>query len=181
MLPPWWGTGRYLSLLTASPAGSEPLQSSMAQPSHRLSPWKWESILLLYPSRVNAFGPGRAVWIVPDGILVLTMGVAKTRTTLYHPQADWVVKQYSRTLGYSLLALFQNGNQAAWTRSCYILCIPERHWVYATPHTPLPRNQKPANYLILGGELWLSDQVNRHTPPLDECTTALYVVEGTDG
>ena len=85
-------------------------------------------------------------------------GVNKTRTTLYHPQANGMVERNNKGLGDSLQAMLLGGGQEEWD-----VLLPQLLRAYrGTLHTA---TGETANMMMLGRELKLPDQLQQQPPP----------------
>ena len=97
-------------------------------------------------------------------------GIEKTRTTPYHPQANGLVERNNRGLGDSLRALLLDQGQDEWD-----LLLP--HIMRAFRGTPHTTTGETANFLMMGRELRLPDQLNNHPPQIDVDSTHQYAVD----
>ena len=97
-------------------------------------------------------------------------GVSKSHTTPYHPQANGMVERNNRNLGDSLRALLLTSGHNEWDS-----LLPQLMRAFrGTPHTTTGQT---ANYMMLGRELRLPDQLVGH-PPFEQFeTTSEYVLE----
>ncbi|XP_067942793.1 uncharacterized protein [Watersipora subatra] len=98
-----------------------------------------------------------------------------TRTTAYRPQSNGVVERGNRTLGDSLrcLLLSQMEAQENWD-----IVLPQVMRAFrATPHTA---TEETANYLMLGRECRLLDQLIGGTHDVDETTRSEYASQMQD-
>ena len=97
-------------------------------------------------------------------------GVTKTRTTPYHPQANGMVERNNRGLGDSLRTLLLNTGPDDWD-----LLLPQVMRAFrGTPHSA---TGETANYMMLGREVRLPDQLQDHPPPLETDSPQQYLVE----
>ena len=95
--------------------------------------------------------------------------ITKTSTTANHPQSNGVVERRNRTLGDSLrcLLLTQMEAQENWD-----IMLPQIMRAFrATSHAA---TEKTANYLMLGRECRLPDQLTGGTHDVDENTRSEY-------
>ena len=84
--------------------------------------------------------------------------VQKSRTTAYHPESNGVVERGNRALGDSLRTLLLGCDQEEWD-----LLLPQVMRAFrGTPHSS---TGETANYLMLGREVKLPDQLVAPTPP----------------
>ena len=98
--------------------------------------------------------------------------VIKTRTTSYHPQSNGMVERGNRTLGDSLRSLLlQYGEeQESWD-----MLLPQILRSFrATPHAA---TEETANYLMLGRECRLPDQLLDGTHSVQTWTNTNYVID----
>ena len=87
-------------------------------------------------------------------------GVEKTHTTPYHPQSNGLVERGNRSLGDSLRTLLLRRGQEEWD-----LLLPQIMRAFrGTPHSV---TGETANFMMLGRELRLPDQLQLHPPPAD--------------
>ena len=87
--------------------------------------------------------------------------VTKTRTTSYHPQGNSVVERHNKTLGDSLRTLLMGSDQEEWD-----LLLPQIMRAFrGTPHTT---TGETANYVMLGREVRLPDQLILPTQPPEQ-------------
>jgi hypothetical protein len=85
-------------------------------------------------------------------------GVAKTRSTPYHPQGNSVVERGNKTLGDSLRALLVGSSKDDWD-----VLLPQIMRAFrASPHS---LTGETANYLMLGREVRLPDQLLHGASP----------------
>jgi hypothetical protein len=84
--------------------------------------------------------------------------ITKTRTTSYHPEGNSVVERQNKTLGDALRALLLGSDQEEWD-----LLLPQIMRAFrGTPHTA---TGETANFIMLGREVRLPDQLLQPTPP----------------
>ena len=96
-------------------------------------------------------------------------GVEKTRTTPYRPQANGMVERGNRGLGYALRSLLLDHGQEEWD-----LLLPQVMRAFrGTPHSVIGET---SNYLMLGRELRLPDQLHHHPPQEELDSTNDYVI-----
>lgn len=101
--------------------------------------------------------------------------VTKTRTTAYHPQSNGVVERNNRTLGDALRSMLfdLNGTQEDWDALLPQLLRAFR----ATPHS---KTGETANFLMLGRECRLPDQLVHGSHSIQLDTSARYAIELKD-
>ena len=97
-------------------------------------------------------------------------GVAKTRTTPYHPQANGMVERNNKGLGDSLRALLLGRGQEEWDSLLPQIMRAHR----GTPHTA---TGETANMLMMGRELRLPDQLQHQPPPEEFSPQHEFVVQ----
>lgn len=98
--------------------------------------------------------------------------IVKTRTTAYHPQSNGVVERGNRTLGDALRSMLL---QYAMEQDSWDYLLPHIMRAFrATPHT---RTDETANYLMLGRECRLPDQLLEGTHSLQLTTRTRYALE----
>ncbi|XP_067930610.1 uncharacterized protein [Watersipora subatra] len=87
------------------------------------------------------------------GELCSLWNVDKTRTTPYHPQGNCIVERNNRSLGDSLRALLLRRGPTEWD-----LLLPQIMRAFrGTPHSA---TGETANYMMMGRELRLPDQLS---------------------
>ena len=97
-------------------------------------------------------------------------GVHKTHTTPYHPQANGIVERNNRVLGDSLRALLTKRGQDEWDT-----LLPQIMRAFrGTPHTT---TNETANFLMLGRELRLPNQLINLPSPYEELPQHKYVAK----
>ena len=85
-------------------------------------------------------------------------GITKTRTTPYHPQSNGVVERGNRTLGDALRSMLLS---CAHQQDSWDFLLPQLMRAFrATPHS---KTGETANYLMLGRECRLPDQLRGGT------------------
>ena len=97
-------------------------------------------------------------------------GVEKTRTTPYHPRSNSQVERNDCVLEDSLRALLVKGDQEGWD-----LLLP--HLMRTFRGTPNSATGKTANFLMLGRELRLPDQLVYNIPLQANSTQQQYVAD----
>lgn len=93
------------------------------------------------------------------------LGIAKSRTTPYHPQSDGMIERFNRTL-QQMLAIFVDENRTNWDDHLLYLMMAYRATVHlSTKCTP--------NLVMLGKEITLPIDVLAGSPPMqhqhEEC------------
>ena len=88
------------------------------------------------------------------------LGIAKTRTTSYHPQSDGLVERYNRTL-QGMLSLFVEENQRDWDEYVAVLCMAYRA-------SPQESTNVTPNMMMLGHEVNLPVDILYGQPVTDE-------------
>ena len=88
------------------------------------------------------------------------LGIAKTRTTSYHPQSDGLVERYNRTL-QGMLSLFVEENQRDWDEYVAVLCMAYRA-------SPQESTNVTPNMMMLGHEVNLPVDILYGRPVTDE-------------
>ena len=88
--------------------------------------------------------------------------VEKTHTTLYHPQSNGLVERGNRSLGDSLRTLLLRRGQKEWDLLLSQIMMAFR----GTPHSV---TGETANFMMLGRELRLPDQLQLHPHQLNGC------------
>jgi hypothetical protein len=95
--------------------------------------------------------------------------VAKTRTTAYHPQSNGVVERGNRALGDALRSLLHSYAQG---QDCWDGLLPQLMRSFrATPHS---KTEETANFLMLGRECRLPDQLVHGTHSIQQLTRTEY-------
>ena len=98
--------------------------------------------------------------------------ITKTRTTAYHPQSNGVVERNNRTMGDALRSMLLNfdGVQEDWDD-----LLPQLMRAFrATPHS---KTGETANFLMLGRECRLPDQLVHGTHSIQLVTRTRYATE----
>lgn len=86
------------------------------------------------------------------------LGIAKSRTTPYHPQSDGMIERFNRTL-QQMLAIFVDENRTNWDDHLPYLMMAYRATVHeSTKCTP--------NLVMLGREIMLPIDIIAGTPPM---------------
>lgn len=94
--------------------------------------------------------------------------IGKTKTTPYHPQSNGVVERNNRKLGDSLRTLLINSGQEEWDTLLPQIMRSFR----GIPHS---MTKETANFLMLGRELRLPDQLQYPTPLSENTPVHQYV------
>jgi transposase InsO family protein len=97
-------------------------------------------------------------------------GIDRTHTTPYNPRANGMVERNNRVLGDALRTLLLDRTQEEWD-----LLLPQV--MRALRGTPHGVTKETPNFMMLGRELRLPDQLCISTPPEDPKPTHQYAVE----
>jgi len=91
------------------------------------------------------------------GDLCRILGVNQSRTTPYHPQGNGVVERNNRMLGDALRSLLFGRGQEEWD-----VVLPQIMRAYrSTPHSA---TQETPNFLMLGWNMWVPENLAYHVP-----------------
>lgn len=102
--------------------------------------------------------------------LCVLWGVAKSRTTPYHPQSNGVVERGNKDLGDALRSMLLGGDAGDWD-----LLLPQIMRSFrAMPHTS---TEETANFMMFGRELRLPDQLIYGTASMEAETRTQYVCD----
>lgn len=94
------------------------------------------------------------------------LGIAKSRTTPYHPQSDGMIERFNRTL-QQMLAIFVDENRTNWDDHLPYLMMAYRATVHeSTKCTP--------NLIMLGKEITLPIDVIAGSPPMQHQHEGCY-------